>query len=224
MLEFAHHMNIGCHTARRLRAMTAAQAKRILLVVALAFAAAASLTGCVGTAIGVGAMAGTAAMEERGLDGAISDTAIRTEINGLWSQKDERMWRKVGLQVYEGRVLLTGTVDSAEMREDAVRLAWQADGVKEVINEIEIAGSGGVEGLASDTWISTQLKAKLLFDSDVASINYSVETVNGVVYLLGIAQSKMELDRVTNHARNLDYVKKVVSYVEIKKPEPPDPS
>ncbi|MEK9645333.1 MAG: BON domain-containing protein, partial [Alphaproteobacteria bacterium] len=77
---------------------------------------------------------------------------------------------------------------------------------------------------ARDTIISTELKTKLLFDSKVSSINYSIETVDGVVYLIGIAQNREELNRVTNYARNLGYVKKVVSYVTIKKPEPLKPS
>jgi osmotically-inducible protein OsmY len=182
-----------------------------------------SLQGCVGTVIGVGATAGTAAMEERGLSGAADDTALRLRINALLSEKDERLWRKVGMQVYMGRVLLTGTVETPEMRAEAVKLAWTAEGVKEVINEIQLAGSAGASGFARDTWISTQLKSALLFDKQVASINYSIETVAGTVYLIGLAQDQRELDRVMNHARGLSYVKKVVNYVQIKRP-PSNPS
>ena len=68
------------------------------------------------------------------------------------------------MQVYMGRVLLTGTVDTPEMRAEAVKLAWTAEGVKEVINEIQLAGAAGASGFARDTWISTQLKSALLFD------------------------------------------------------------
>lgn len=195
-----------------------------LPALAIAGAIVLSLSGCAGAVIGAGATAGTAAMEERGLGGAVDDTVIRARINELWSEADERMWRKVGLQVHSGRVLLTGLVDTPEMRVEAVRLAWQARGIKEVINEIRIAESDGAAGFARDTLISTQLKAALLFDSRVSSINYSIETVGGVVFLIGIAQSQEELDRVTNHARNLDYVKKVVNYVTVKKEPPPKPS
>ena len=177
-----------------------------------------SLQGCVGTVIGVGATAGTAAMEERRLSGAADDTALRLRINALLSDKDERLWRKVGMQVYMGRVLLTGTVETPEMRAEAVKLAWTAEGVKEVINEIQLAGPAGATGFARDTWISTQLKLALLFDKQVASINYSIETVAGTVYLIGLAQDQRELDRVMNHARGLSYVKKVVNYVQIKRP------
>ena len=178
----------------------------------------ASLQGCASAVIGVGATAGTAAMEERGLAGVADDRASRLRINALLSDKDERLWRKVGMQVYMGRVLLTGTVETEAMRADAVRLAWSAKGVKEVINELQLADPGGVSGFARDTWISTQLKFALLFDKQVSSINYSIETVRGTVYLIGLAQGRVELDRVMNHARGLSYVKKVVNYVQIKRP------
>ena len=181
------------------------------------------LQGCVGAVVGAGATAGTTAMEERGISGAVDDTELRLRINALFSSKDERLWRKIGLQVYAGRVLLTGRADTAHMRAEAVRLAWQAKGVKEVINELQIAESGGASGFARDTWISTQLKSRLLFDKRILSINYSVETVNHTVYLIGLAQSREELSRVTNHARTLDYVKKVVNYVKIKR-QPVNPS
>lgn len=178
----------------------------------------ASLQGCVGAVIGAGATAGTAAMEERGISGAADDTALRLRINALLSNKDERLWRKVGMQVYMGRVLLTGTVETEAMRAEAVRLAWTAEGVKEVINEMQLADSSGASGFARDTWISTQLKSALLFDKKISSINYSIESVGGTVYLIGLAQDRVELDRVMNHARGLSYVKKVVNYVQIKRP------
>lgn len=198
--------------------MTAKSFTSVAAALSLAALLGLSLQGCAGAVIGAGATAGTAAMEERGLSGAADDTALRLRINALLSDKDERLWRKVGLQVYMGRVLLTGTVETAEMRAEAVKLAWTAKGVKEVINEIQIAGPGGASGFARDTWISTQLKSALLFDKQVSSINYSIETVGGTVYLIGLAQDRVELDRVMNHARSLNYVKKVVNYVKIKRP------
>ena len=47
-------------------------------------------------------------------------------------------------------------------------------------------------------------------------VNYSIETINGVIYVMGIAQSQDELDRVVNHARNISGVQRVVSYVRLK--------
>ena len=220
MKRFPTRLSIRFPTGLAVPTAAAPFARGVFLSAMLA--AAATLQGCVGAVVGAGATAGTAAMEERGIGGAIDDTVIRARINELWGAADERMWRKVGLQVHSGRALLTGSVDTPAMRDEAVRLAWQADGVKEVINEIQIADASA-GGFARDTLISTQLKSKLLFDSKISSVNYSIETVNGVVYLLGIAQSREELERVTNHARGLEYVKRVVSYVNIKPPpQPPE--
>lgn len=175
-----------------------------------------TLTGCVGAAIGAGAIATSAAVQERGLKGGIDDTVIRARINSLWLEHDADMYRLVSLSIVEGRILLTGQVRLPRMRIDAVRLAWKAEGVREVINEIKVTDEGGIASYARDSWISTQLKSKLLFDKKILSINYSIETVNGSVYLMGIAQNQQELDRVTNHARTLSYVKRVVSYVRLK--------
>lgn len=187
------------------------------LPLVLALALMQSACSPVGVAAGAGATAGVAAAQERGLSGAVADSRIRVQINHLWLQADEEMYRKVSLQVQQGRVLLTGVVPAESMRSEAVRLAWQAEGVQEVINEIRVdPEGGGLETFTRDTWISAQLKSKLLFDGDVSSINYSIETVDGVVYLIGVAQSQGELDRVLAHARNLAHVRKVVSYVRVK--------
>jgi len=177
-----------------------------------------ALAGCtpVGVAVGGAAAAGVAASEERGLQGALDDTEIRLQINHLWLQESEVLFREVNLQVQEGRVLLSGNVPDPETRVAAVRLAWQADGVREVINEIEVADTSSLTDLARDTWIATKLKTRLLLDRDVLSINYSIEVVNGVVYLMGVAQGQAELDRVIGHAKDVSYVRRVVSYVRLK--------
>ncbi len=184
------------------------------------------MTACspAGTAVGVGAGVGVMASQERGLGQGVEDQRIRLEINSKWLQHDEKMYRLLSLQVQEARLLLTGALPSQEMRLAAVRLAWEVDGVKEVINEITITDEGGLGTYARDTWISTQIKTKLIFDVEVSSINYSIETVHGVVYLMGIAKDDTELARVINHARNVSYVERVVSYVRrIDDPEPGKP-
>ena len=174
--------------------------------------------GCTveGAAIGGAAGVGIMASQERGFVQGVNDQAIRIAINDGWLQYSERMYRLLSLQVQEGRVLVSGVVPDQEMRLEAIRIAWQPEGVTEVINEVQVEGeTGGVDDFARDTWISTELKAKLVFDADVSSINYSIETVHGVVYLMGIAESEQELNRVIEHARNIAYVERVVSYVRM---------
>lgn len=174
------------------------------------------VSGCAPVVIGTGAAVGVTAAQERGVKGALDDTAVRADINDRWFKDDHAAYSGINLQVQEGRVLLTGSVQDPEVRLKAVRLAWQAAGVQEVINEIEVRDSGGLTDAAQDTWISTKLRTRLIGDNAVKSRNYSIETVNGTVYLIGIAQNREELDRVIAHARDVSYVKRVVDYVRIK--------
>lgn len=190
--------------------------KRVLTAVIGAIFLGITLSGCVGAAVGAGATLGVAAAQEGGVTGAITDTAIRLQIHDLWFKHDLEMYRHLDMTVKEGRVLITGVVPDPDMRVDAIRLAWQADGVKQVINEVRVDGDEGVTGYVTDTWVTGNLKTRLMLDKYVQSINYTVDTVNGTVYLMGIAQDQKELDRVIDHARRLNYVKNVVSYVRLR--------
>jgi osmotically-inducible protein OsmY len=174
------------------------------------------LSGCVGLAVTGATTAGTTIAQERSVGDAFDDFTIRTELNQLFFDDDLDLYQDVSFGVVEGRVLLKGAVPKPEDRIQAVQLAWKAGGVREVINELQVTDEGGIVNFARDTWISTQLKSKILFDSDILSLNYNVETVNGTVYLLGIAQNDTELAKVTGHARTIANVKRVVNHVVLK--------
>ena len=180
--------------------------------------AATVLSACAPVALTAAAGATTtkAAAEERGLGGSAKDAGTRIAVNDLWFKHDAEMYRRVGLQVYDGRLLLTGIVPSEDMRDAAVKLAWQPENVTDVINEIKVDNTRGLDTYAVDTWVSTQVKTKLIFDKSVSSINYRVRTVDGTVYLLGVAQSQVELDRVFEIVRNQTNVDQVVSHVLLK--------
>ena len=168
----------------------------------------------VGVATGIGATAGVAAVQEGGISRAVDDARIQIAINDLWFRYDVETFRKLDLTINQGRVLITGVVQDPEDRVEAVRLAWQPRGVKQVINEIQVAESAGILGFAKDKWISTRLRAALTFDGDVLSINYNIDTVQGTVYLMGFAQNRQELNRVIETARTINGVNGVVSYVK----------
>ena len=185
----------------------------VILVSCCLVAACDPVTGVV---VGGAATVGVSAAEERGVEGAVDDTKIRAEINDLWLRADLAMYRKVSLTVNEGRVLLTGSVTYPETRVEAVRLAWQAAGVREVIDEIQVTDQSGFMDYARDVIILNDLRGRLMFDKDIKNINYTPDCVNGVIYLMGVAQDQAELDRVVAHARDINHVKKVVSHVLLK--------
>ncbi len=176
-----------------------------------------ALSSC--TAVGVAGVAGvavgTAAVQEGGISSAASDARIQIAINDLWFRNNVTMFSKLDLTINQGRVLITGVVQDPNHRVEAVRLAWQPRGVKAVINEIKVADSAGIIGYAKDVWITTKLRSSLILDKDVESINYSIDTVQGSVYLMGFAQNQAELSHVIDVARRIKNVTQVVSYVKL---------
>ncbi|MFM2130579.1 MAG: hypothetical protein RL477_2125 [Pseudomonadota bacterium] len=183
---------------------------------ALLLAALLGLNACAGAVVGAGAAAGTAGLQERGIDIAIVDSRIQAEINHGWLELDKELFVHLASAVYEGRVLLTGVVKSEDLRAEVIRRAWSVRGVREVINEIAVDSKGSSGTFARDTWISAQLRAKILVDRDILGVNYAVETVRQTVYLFGVAQDKKELDKVINYARNIEFVERVVNHVLLK--------
>ena len=190
--------------------------RRIVAVVAMVVLAAGALGGCAGVVIGGGAAVGTAAYQERGVRGVARDLATATRLRTKLLDAGEAYVTGVGIEVYEGRVLLTGTLEKEPMRAAAVKLAWKTEGVKDVINEIQI-GQSSLRDIARDSWITAQLKTKITFDKKILAINFSIETVNGIVYLIGIAQDQGELDRILAHGRGIDYLRRIISHVRVKK-------
>jgi osmotically-inducible protein OsmY len=166
--------------------------------------------------LGAAGGAGYAANQERGVGGTFDDMGIKTNIENAWLQTNPLMQRDFNITVYEGRVLLTGTTTRQDLKAQAQQVAEQAPGVRAVYNEIEVAPSEGAWQSVKDTWISGQIRSNLTFNGAVRSVNYTIETVNGSVYLIGSARSQAELDQVTEAARNVPDVRRVVSYVEIR--------
>ena len=87
--------------------------------------------------------------------------------NEAWVAEDFDTFNRLNLQIYEGRVLLSGRVPNQAQADKAVQAAWKPEGVREVINEIEISDGGGLNDFANDTLINARLDADLLFDGDV---------------------------------------------------------
>lgn len=178
----------------------------------------ATAVGCtpVGVVAGAGATVGSAAVSEKGLSGTIDDTKLRAQIDQAWLNSDGKAFLDVALDINEGVVTLTGKVKDPQVRIDAVRLTWQVPGVRQVYDEIQVEDKSSLIDEARDIRVADVLRARLLLDKDIKNINYSVDCVNGVVYIMGIAQDQDELDRVIAHARDIGGVTRVVNHAVLK--------
>jgi len=160
--------------------------------------------------------AGYAANQERGVGGSVDDFSIKTNIQSAWMQANPLMQTNLNITVYEGRTLLTGTAPNPEFKAQAKEIASRVPGVRAVYDEIEVGPPEGAWQGTKDAWISSRLRTELVFNASIRSVNYTIETVNKSVYLIGSARSQVELDGATTMARNTPEVKRVVSFVEIR--------
>lgn len=197
---------------------------RILLLIGCFIGLPWAFGGCAGVFVvgGLGAAAGGGytAGQERGVGGTFDDIALKREVDKALLQINPGVQEAVMVTAYDGRVLLTGRLPTPEMKTAAARAAGATGGVRALYNEIEVAPSEGMWDSAKDSWLATRVRSELVLDPDVRSNNYSIETQNGAVYLIGSARSQDELDRATRIARYVPGVQRVVSYVEIRSGAP----
>ena len=179
-----------------------------------------ALGGCAGALL-VGGLAGLAgggyaAAQERGVGGAVSDLQIETTIESAFAAIDPGLKDGVTTTVYQGRVLLAGTVATPQMKTRAVEVASGASGIKALYDNIEVAPSRAAWDATKDAWITARIRSELMLDPDIRSGNYTIDTQKGSVYLIGSARSQAELERATGIARYIPGVKRVMTYVELR--------
>lgn len=193
---------------------------RSTILILLAAIMAAPLGGCVGLAVGGVATVATAARQERTVGNQLDDLVVQGDLESRLIQEDPQLFTEVNTTVMDGRVYLKGHVDTPESRREATRVAWMTPGVKAVHNDIMIGGPSGFQQAADDTWVSVKVRAELLSDARIKDVNYTIETQNGVVYLMGVAQSAEERQLALELARNTKGVKGVVDYLTLKEGAP----
>ena len=153
---------------------------------------------------------------DRTLGTVIDDTTIKINISSNLLSSSTNLFVNINTSVIEGRVLLTGIVDTQEIRIEAVRKVWEVDGVREVINEIEIGSKTTIKEYANDLWITTQVKALAAKTIGLRALSYNFETIKGKVYIAGITSRPEQLDQIIEVTKTIKGVKEIVNYVIIK--------
>ena len=146
---------------------------------------------------------------DRSLFNVLDDLTIKnTTENALL---DEALSLNVNVDVYQGMVMLTGSVEDAVTRKKAEKLARQVEGVRELFNEIQVTDENWLKSLPKDVYVENTITAKMVLAPGIRSVNYRCRVVNGVVYFMGMARGREELDKVIALAR-MNGVRKIVSH------------
>ncbi|MGD9799773.1 MAG: BON domain-containing protein [Parvularculaceae bacterium] len=149
------------------------------------------------------------------LDESVTDIGANAELKSVLFGDRTHDYGDVDITIFEGRLMLTGTMKSEEGRRKLIENAWRAKGVDQVIDEI-IVGDGTSLGQGfEDTRIDTTLRTRLIADGDVKAGNFKTSVSKGVVYLLGVTRSQRQLDAAIDIARSIGGVEKVVSYIVV---------
>lgn len=189
----------------RQRALTAA----LLTALALGGAACTTSTGLIDAA--------TTVADDRSMSEVGRDVEIKLDINKrLLGKKNRDLFFDVSSDVYDGRVMLTGSVKRAEDRRRAGNLATGIPGVKIIFNDIQVTDRQGFQNTANDIWIETKIKAQLYAEKGIKSINFRFRSVNTVIYLLGRAQTGVELDKVIQIIKRTKHVTRVVNHAVVR--------
>lgn len=177
---------------------------------------AAALSGCVPLVVG-GGMAATAlsASDRRTTGIQVEDEGIELRVQDRLMQSGLGEQARVNVTSFNRRVLITGEVRSAQVRQTVETLVRQTTNVQNVFDEMTVAPFFASIGQRSkDTMITGQVKASLLNAQDLQGSAIKVVTENNVVYLMGIV-SEREAKRAAEIARGINDVRKVVRVFEV---------
>ena len=153
---------------------------------------------------------------ERSLGTVVDDATIKVNIAAKFIGAGENLFININTTVLEGRVLLTGLVNTQENRIEAVRLVWEVEGVNEVVNEIQIGNRDGLKDYASDIWINTQAKGVAAKTIGLRSVAYNFETIQGKIYVAGITSEEDQIESLIEALKTIKGVKEIVNYVIVK--------
>ncbi len=178
-----------------------------------------TLSGCLPTVFTAATTSTVAVAKDQSLGSTVDDVKIATGIKASFVKNNfKELYTKIAVEVVQGRVLYTGTVEKEEDITTAVQIAWDQKNVQEVISELKVASNSNHFDLVQytkDTMITSQIKSKIFANRDIKFVNYTIVTTNNVVYVFGLARSEEELEKVTDIAAKVRGVEKVVSHVKL---------
>ena len=174
--------------------------------------------GCspVGVVASGGATTMVVAEGDRSLGTVVDDATIKINIAAKFLNSGNNLFVEINTNVLEGRVLLTGLIDSQEARIEAVRLVWEVEGVNEVVNEIQIGNRSNIKDYANDLWINTQAKGVAAKTIGLRAVSYNFETIQGKIYVAGITSKPEQIESLVEALKTIKGVEEIINYVIIK--------
>ncbi len=183
--------------------------KNILLITLIIF-----LTNCVGySSQGVLGTGVSIALDPRSIGTQIDDSIMQKNLSAKLITINKSYFINVKTKVLDGRIFITGKVETVEEKFKITKLAWEIKGTRSVKNDLKIKNKFDFKQIAKDTLITSQLRAAMITNKKIVGVNYSIDTYKKKIYIYGIAKDKDERSEVINEAKNILDVEDVISSI-----------
>ena len=172
------------------------------------------LTSCVGTSsTGIFGTGVTIAMDPRTLGTQIDDSIMDKSLDAKLLSTDKSYLLKVKTKVLDGRIFITGKVDTIEEKLKITKLGWEIKGARSVKNDLKIKEKFNFTQTAKDVLITSQLRTALITNKKIKSANYDIDTYKKIIYVYGISQNEDERAEVINEAKKVLDVEDVITSI-----------
>jgi len=172
------------------------------------------LTGCVGySSTGVFGTGVSIALDPRTLGTQIDDSVMQQNLRAKIVSLNSKNLLSVKAKVLDGRIFLTGKVDSVEEKFKITKLAWEVKGARSVKNDLQIKEKFNFKRSAKDVLITTQLRTAFITNKKIKSVNYNIDTYKKNIYIYGIASNDEERNEVIKEAKEILDVEDVVTSI-----------
>ena len=172
------------------------------------------LTSCVGySSTGVLGTGVSIALDPRSLGTQIDDSIMQQNLRAKMLSTNKSYLISVKTKILDGRIFLTGKVDSVEDKIKITKLAWEIKGARSVKNDLQIKEKFDFKRSAKDLLITSQLRVALIESKNIKAVNYNIDTYKKKIYIYGIAQNETERQEVTKEANNILDVEDVITSI-----------
>ena len=175
----------------------------ILLGLILSSCVGVSSTGIFGTGVSI-------AFDPRTVGTQIDDSIMQKNLAAKILVKDKKYLLSVKSKVLDGKIFLTGKVDSPEEKLLITKLAWEIKGTRSVRNDIKIKEEFNFKASAKDLLITSQLRTAIILNKNIKATNYQIDTYKKKIYIYGIALTYEEKDLVVSEAKEILDVEDVI--------------
>jgi len=168
-------------------------------------------TGCVGaSSTGVLGTGVSIAMDPRTIGTQIDDSIMQKNLTAKVVNMNSNYILSVKTKVIDGRIFVTGKVDTIEEKLQITKLAWEIKGARSVKNDLRIKEKFNFQQAAKDVLITSQLRTAMITSKVIKSSNYNIDTHKKKIYIYGIAENEDERAEVINEAKQILDVEDVI--------------